>query len=47
MLGDNALAQRVTPIRRDFSRDMARERLTFIVRSNIVAMTAQAAERAS
>jgi len=46
LLGDNALAQRVTPIRRVFSRDMARELLTFIVRSNIAAMTAQAVERA-
>ncbi len=47
LLGDHALAQRVTPIRRVFSRDMARELLSFIVRSNIAAMTAQAAERAS
>ncbi|NUQ20921.1 MAG: winged helix-turn-helix transcriptional regulator [Gemmatimonadaceae bacterium] len=42
-LGDSALAQRVTPIRRVFSRDMARELLTFIVRSNIAAMSARAA----
>ena len=43
LLGDSALAKRLTPIRRVFSRDMARELLTFIIRSNIAAMAARAA----
>jgi hypothetical protein len=42
-LGDGDLARRVTPIRRVFSREMARELLTFIVRANIAAMSARAA----
>lgn len=37
------IAQRVTPIRRVFSRDMAREILTFIVRANMAAMAARSA----
>lgn len=43
LLGDTDLARRLTPIRRVFSREMARELLTFIVRSNIAAMAARAA----
>lgn len=43
LLGDTELARRVTPIRRVFSRDMARDLLTFIVRANIAAMSARAA----
>lgn len=43
LLGDTAFARRVTPIRRVFSREMARELLMFIVRANIAAMSARAA----
>ncbi len=43
LLGDTDLARRVTPIRRVFSREMARELLTFIIRANIAAMSARAA----
>ena len=43
LLGGDAFAQRATPIRRVFSRDMARELLTFIIRANIAAMSARAA----
>lgn len=42
LLGDTDLARRVTPIRRVFSRETARELLTFIVRSNIAAMSVRA-----
>lgn len=41
LLADDAFARRVTPIRRVFSRDMARELLTFIIRANIAAMSAR------
>lgn len=47
LLSDTALAQRVTPIRRVFSREMARELLTFIVRANIAATSAQSSRRAA
>jgi hypothetical protein len=43
LLGDSPLARRVTPIRRVFSREMARELLAFVVRANIAAMSARAA----
>lgn len=43
LLGESEFARRVTPIRRVFSREMARELLTFIVRANIAAMSARAA----
>lgn len=42
MLHDEALSRRATPIRRVFSRDMARELLSFIIRANIAAMSARA-----
>lgn len=42
LLGDSELARRVTPIRRVFAREMARELLTFIIRANIAAMSARA-----
>lgn len=43
LLGESELARRATPVRRVFSREMARELLTFIVRANIVAMSARPA----
>ena len=43
LLGESGLATRATPVRRVFSREMARELLTFIVRANIAAMSARAA----
>ncbi len=42
-LGDTALARRVTPIRRIFSTEMARDILTLVIRSNIAAMSARSA----
>ncbi|CAA9355117.1 MAG: Transcriptional regulator, GntR family domain / Aspartate aminotransferase [uncultured Gemmatimonadaceae bacterium] len=42
-LGDTPLARRVTPLRRVFSDDMARELLTFVIRANMVAMSARSA----
>ncbi|NUR33831.1 MAG: hypothetical protein HOQ30_07460, partial [Gemmatimonadaceae bacterium] len=42
LLGESGLATRATPVRRVFSREMARELLTFIVRANIAAMSARA-----
>jgi DNA-binding transcriptional regulator YhcF (GntR family) len=42
-LGDSALARRLVPVRRVFSREMARELLTFIIRANIAALAARAA----
>lgn len=38
LLGDTELARRLMPVRRVFSRDMARELLVFIIRANIAAM---------
>lgn len=38
-LGDAPLAQRVTPVRRIFSADMARDILTFVIRADITAMS--------
>jgi hypothetical protein len=43
LLGAAPLARRVAPIRRVFSREMAHELLTFIIRANIAAMAARAA----
>ena len=43
LLGDTDFTRRVIPIRRVFSREMARELLTFIVRANISATAAHAA----
>lgn len=43
LLGESELARRATPVRRVFSREMARELLTLIVRANIVAMSARPA----
>ncbi len=42
-LGDTPLARRVTPIRRIFSTEMARDILTLVIRSNIAAMSARSA----
>ncbi|HKO14821.1 MAG TPA: hypothetical protein VJU87_01225 [Gemmatimonadaceae bacterium] len=41
--GDEPIARRLTPIRRVFSREMARDILTFVVRANIAAISARAA----
>lgn len=38
LLRDDALAQRLAPLRRVFSNDVARQLLSFVVRSNITAM---------
>lgn len=40
LLGDDDFTRRIRPIRRVFSREMARELLTFIIRANIAAMAA-------
>lgn len=42
-LGDAPLARRVTPVRRIFATEMARDILTFVVRSNIAATSARSA----
>ena len=42
LLGDSALARRLVPIQRVFSREMARDLLTFVVRANIAAMSGRA-----
>ena len=42
-LADTAFGRRVTPIRRVFSTEMARELLTFVIRANMAAMSARPA----